>query len=99
MSEGYEGRGAERGYLQTVGKQRSRKEEGRRRGGRCISPENMSYLRDEGAGTGGTEGGETGVLLATAKLSPTTHGHFSGTFLQVRVQKELAGGVVNLFPM
>lgn len=78
---------------------RGRTKEGRDRGkGRCISPENMSYLRD-GDGAGGTEGGETGVLLTTAKLSPTTRGHFSGTFLQVRVQKELAGGVVNLFPM
>lgn len=50
-------------------------------------------------GSGGSRGGETGVLLTTAKLSPTTRGHFSGTFLQFGVQKELAGGVVNLFPM
>lgn len=50
-------------------------------------------------GAGGVKGGETGVLLAKAKLSPTTLGHFPGTFLQFQVQKELAGGVVNLFPM
>lgn len=101
-------------YLQTAGEQRSRKKRGKERGEKreeradAFSPENMSYLRDEGGGrrrrggAGGTEGGETGVLLlllTTAKLSPTTHGHFSGTFLQVRVQKELAGGVVSLFPM
>lgn len=53
----------------------------------------MSYLRDEGggAGAGGTEEGETGVLLTTAKLSPTTCGHFSGTFLHVS-GSEGAGG-------
>lgn len=55
-----------------------------------------------GGGRGGQAGqreGEMGVLLARAKLSSTTPGHFSGTFLQFQVQKELAGGVVNLFPM
>lgn len=54
-----------------------------------------------GMGMGGQAGQrkETHVLLTTAKLSSTTRGHFSGTFLQVQVQKELAGGVVNLFPM
>lgn len=52
-----------------------------------------------GRGQAGQRGKETGILLTTAKLSPTTRGHFSGTFLQLGVQKELAGGVVNLFPM
>lgn len=89
-----EGRGR---YLQTVREQRSRRKgQGRRR--RRLSPENISYLR-RGTGAGRVEGGETGLLLARAKLSPTTLGHFPGTFLQFQVQKELAGGVVNLFPM
>lgn len=89
--------GREGGYLQTVGEQRSRKkdgEEGGERGkGRCIfSWEHViSQGRGGEAGAGGTEGGETGVLLTTAKLSPTTPGHFSGTFLQFRVS-ERAGG-------
>lgn len=114
MSEGYEGRWRWRGIStdsrRTAIKKKEGKEMGEKREERAdaFSPENMSYLRDEGGGrrrrggAGGTEGGETGVLLlllTTAKLSPTTHGHFSGTFLQVRVQKELAGGVVSLFPM
>lgn len=115
MSEGYEGRRRGRGIStdsrRTAIKKKEGKEMGEKREERAdaFSPENMSYLRDEGGGrrrrgggAGGTEGGETGVLLlllTTAKLSPTTHGHFSGTFLQVRVQKELAGGVVSLFPM
>lgn len=109
MSEGYEGRWRGRGIStdsrRTAIKKKEGKEMGEKREERAdaFSPENMSYLRDEGGGgAGGTEGGETGVLLlllTTAKLSPTTHGHFSGTFLQVRVQKELAGGVVSLFPM
>lgn len=75
-------------------------------GGREIkekTDENMSYLRvkegkQEQAGWREEEE-ERGILLTTAKLSPTAHGHFSGTFLQVQAQKELAGGVVNLFPM
>lgn len=114
MSEGYEGRRRGRGIStdsrRTAIKKKEGKEMGEKREERAdaFSPENMSYLRDEGGGrrrrggAGGTEGGETGVLLlllTTAKLSPTTHGHFSGTFLQVWVQKELAGGVVSLFPM
>lgn len=39
----------------------------------------MSYLRGREGGAGGAEAGETGVLLTTAKLSPTTQlpRHFS----------------------
>lgn len=83
---------------------RKKKGEGGERGegrgkGRCISPENMSYLRDGGRGGGRRGQRRAFVPLTSAKLSPTTCGHFSGTFLQVQLQKELAGGVVNLFPI
>lgn len=58
-----------------------------------------------GGGAGGAEGGKTGIhhsLTRWPTLSPTTAGHFSGTFFfffQGGAQKELAGGVVSLFPM
>lgn len=42
------------------------------------------------------EEGETLHMTSTLFLAP---GYFSGTFLQVQLQKELVGGVVNLFPM
>lgn len=76
------------------------KKKGINRKDRRISPENMSYLRVEGHGQQ-AEGarGRVSILLTTATLPPTTHGHFSGTCLQTQVQKELAGGMVNLFPM
>lgn len=72
-------------YLQTIGARAIKKKGGgeleeRERGkGRCNSPENMSYLRGREGGAGGAEAGEKGVLLTTAKLSPTTQlpRHFS----------------------
>lgn len=60
MSEGYEE--GERGYLQTVERTLIKKKKGglgkgiERGKDRCISPENMSYLRDEGGGKQGQAG-------------------------------------------
>lgn len=69
-------------------------------GCRCITPENMLYLRDEEEGKQRQAGqrrtdGRSPPHSSTAFSS--THQHFSGTCLQA--QKELVGGVVNLFPM
>lgn len=82
-------------YRQLAKSNRGKK--GERGKGRCISPENMSYLRLGRAGRGRGRRGK--CSSHDAKLSPTTPGYFSGTFLPVQAQKELAGGVVSLFPM
>lgn len=91
------------GYLQSQRNSRSRNKGWGRRGEReerCISPENMSYLRKGSGGQAGQrEKTRAFFLLTTAKLSSTIHGHFSGTFLPFQAQKELAGGVVSLLPM
>lgn len=97
MSEGYEE--GERGYLQTVERTLIKKKKGglgkgiERGKDRCISPENMSYLRNEGGGSRGRRdrARRDGRSSHDSKTFSTTRGHFSGTFLHVS-GSEGAGG-------
>lgn len=100
MSEGY--KGGERGYLRTEQRSRKKGEEGGERGEKADAfLLRTCHISGTGRGSGGRRdrGGRDGVLVTTAKLSPPTRGHFSGTFLQFHAQKELAGGAISLFPM
>lgn len=78
MSEGYKAGDGGRGiYSQRTADQEKKGGEGEEEGGKadaCL----LTTCHISGTG-GGTEAEETAILLTTAKLSPTTCGHFSGT--------------------
>lgn len=67
-----------------------------RKGRDSHSSENISYLK---WGRRGSRRGRGKRHERSSRLSTATPGCFSGTCLQCEAQKELAGGVVSLFPI